>query len=305
MLHAAIDKIRRLAVISLFHDDSLLDMFVLKGGNALNLVYGFSNRASVDIDVSMEKEFTEDELQEVESRLFNSFNSIFGEEEFSVFDFKLYPTPQKVRPEYSSFWGGYTVEFKVIEKRLFETLDEQRRRLQAAVIGEGQQKKFTIDISKYEYVEPKELAELDGYSIYVYSPIMVIYEKLRAICQQMVEYGEYVKSNRRPRAKDFYDIYTIIEGWKSPIDIYTNHNINMLREIFSIKHVPLSFLGNIVNQRDFHRDDFNSVRDTVSEKIESYDFYFDYVVDKIKPFEPIWQESSNQIAASTEQHLDD
>jgi len=298
MLHEKVDKIRKLAVISLFYDDSLLDVFVLKGGNALNLVYGFNNRASIDIDVSMESEFSEDELEEVKLKLQQSFESVFGEEGFSVFDFKLSPTPRKLPPEYEGFWGGYTLEFKVIETERYTKLDIQGRRVQAVVIGDDQQKKFTIDISKYEYVEPKELAKLSEYSIYVYSPVMVIYEKLRAICQQMEDYGEIIKTHRRPRARDFYDIHSIMEGWDTKIDLYTPYNLSMINEIFSIKRVPLSFLGNIISQREYHREDFSSVLASIDGKAESYDYYFDYVSKIAQSLYERFSKDSEQIAAT-------
>ena len=71
--------------------------------------------------------------------------------------------------------------------------------------------KFTIDISRYEYTEGKD-QDLSGYRIFVYSPEMMVAEKLRAICQQMSEYGPVVKRNRAggARARQFLDIHTLI-----------------------------------------------------------------------------------------------
>ncbi len=57
-------EIRRLAIIALFSDDDLMDVFVLKGGNAISLVYELDYRASQDIDVSMADDFDEGELQD-------------------------------------------------------------------------------------------------------------------------------------------------------------------------------------------------------------------------------------------------
>lgn len=47
-----------------------------------------------------------------------------------------------------------------------------------------------------------------------------------------------------------------------------------------MKKVPLSLLENIKQYREFHRDDFQSVEDTVNDRknLESYDFYFNYVL---------------------------
>jgi hypothetical protein len=56
------------------------------------------------------------------------------------------------------------------------------------------------------------LAVTDGYTVYVYTPLMVIYEKLRALCQQVEYYSTHIVStHRRGRARDFFDIYSILE----------------------------------------------------------------------------------------------
>ena len=44
------DEIRRHTIVALFSDDALLEGLVLKGGNAISLIYGFGNRASLDLD---------------------------------------------------------------------------------------------------------------------------------------------------------------------------------------------------------------------------------------------------------------
>lgn len=45
--------IRRLVIIALFSDDELMEKFVLKGGNALDVVYNIGTRSSVNIDLSI------------------------------------------------------------------------------------------------------------------------------------------------------------------------------------------------------------------------------------------------------------
>jgi hypothetical protein len=42
----ALEKIKRLTVVSMFSDDELEDDLVLKGGNAMDLVHRLSSRAS-------------------------------------------------------------------------------------------------------------------------------------------------------------------------------------------------------------------------------------------------------------------
>ncbi len=52
-----INGIRRLVIVAMFTDDILFEKLVLKGGNAISLVYGYGNRGSLDVDFSMEEEF--------------------------------------------------------------------------------------------------------------------------------------------------------------------------------------------------------------------------------------------------------
>jgi len=47
------DEIRRLTITALFSDDELYEQIVLKGGNAISLVYGYSSRVSLDLDFSI------------------------------------------------------------------------------------------------------------------------------------------------------------------------------------------------------------------------------------------------------------
>ena len=54
----ALENIRKIAVISLFSDDYLMDIFALKGGSAINIGYGLHYRESIDIDISMEEDFS-------------------------------------------------------------------------------------------------------------------------------------------------------------------------------------------------------------------------------------------------------
>ena len=154
-------------------------------------------------------------------------------------------------------------------------------RLDSIIVDTHNRRVFKVDISKYEFCSVKNPVELDAIVIYVYTPTMIVYEKLRAICQQMDAYQEKVGSAKTARARDFFDIYTTINRSPTSVDIYSSENLYMLKEIFSIKSVPIEFLGNIKDVREFHRDNFASVLATVSPRtqIQIYDFYFDYVVE--------------------------
>lgn len=48
-----LDEIRKLGIIAMFSDDELMEMLVLKGGNAMALFYSEYSRASIDLDFSL------------------------------------------------------------------------------------------------------------------------------------------------------------------------------------------------------------------------------------------------------------
>jgi hypothetical protein len=279
-------EIKKLAIIAMFSDDDLMDTLVLKGGNLLDVVYQVASRASIDLDFSMASEFTLDQMSDLGDRIQRRMSETFRPRGYEVFDVKLRERPAHVTPDMADFWGGYRIEFKVMASDEFMRLDgdiESARR-QAEIVGPGLRRKFKIDVSKFEYCSSKSPRDFDDYRIYVYSPEMLLFEKLRAICQQMPEYAEVVNSpSRSSRARDFFDIHTILEHFT--IDLHSPGNHELLGNIFAAKRVPLTFLRRIAEYREFHREDFLSVKDTVKSdvELEDFDFYFDYVVSAIGP----------------------
>ncbi|HOP75648.1 MAG TPA: nucleotidyl transferase AbiEii/AbiGii toxin family protein [Bacillota bacterium] len=286
---AELDNYRRLVIKALFSDDDLMDIFVLKGGNALNIAYSVNDRASIDIDISMAEDFTD--IDEIKRKIENALVTTFAEEKITVFDIELQPRPmRKNMREENAFWGGYRLNFKLInnERRdvLRNNLEAMRR--EAIIVNSKNHRVFKVDISKYEVCKEKEAIELDGILIYVYTPTMIIYEKLRAICQQMEEYRQQIETiTPTPRARDFFDIYTIFQHWGETLDLYSPKNLELLKEIFEIKKVDLRLLNRIKDPdiKEFHRDSFNAVRDTVSiREVKEYDFYYEFtckIVEKL------------------------
>lgn len=275
-----LEKVKRNTVVAIFSDDSLMETLVLKGGNAMNIVYGVQARASVDIDLSMEHQFDSKELPAIHEKIEAGLRSIFAEEGYLAFDVKFEQRPKRIDKNMEGFWGGYRVTFKVIDKQSYEKGSDNIEflRRNAKVVGEDGKKTFRIDISKFEHCEEKVEEELDGYTIFVYPPKMIVFEKVRAICQQMPEYEEIIPVKRSPRARDFFDICLLLDRF--PFKINTPENIDLLKKIFEIKRVPFSFLNKIGSQREYHRIDYDSLKDTVRPGIElkDFDYYFDYVV---------------------------
>lgn len=287
------EEIRKMIIISLFTDDILYEKFVLKGGNAL-IVHGVNKRASLDIDISIGNRFSENEMVWVKNTLEKNLNETFNRRGYSVIDVSLIKRPRKLGQEKEKFWGGHCLEFKIVSLENKYKLDlgeidiSKLRQSSLSMNPSSTSKIFKVDISNHEFCEKKTEKYIDGFPIYVYTPIIIVYEKLRAICQQQKEYTDIVKTNRRPRARDFFDIYSVMEDHIDSLyikeDLFSEENLRDLEVIFKLKHVPLELLNNIENYRDFHEENFQAVADTVvgSEKIESYDFYFDYTVKLAK-----------------------
>lgn len=275
------DKLKRLAIAALVADESLLSILVLKGGNAIEIAYDLTSRGSIDIDFSIEGDFSELDRTRIERKITSLLKDEFQKEDLYVFDVKLNPRPEKIEEKVKSFWGGYLLEFKIIEKKRFDQLggEIEAIRREALSLPSGSTK-FTIDISKHEYVKGKRPVDLEGTVVYVYTPEMIVIEKLRALCQQVPEYREVIGSHRsKSRARDFLDIYNMVTSFT--IDIMSDANLQLCRHIFASKHVPLSYIAAIKDMREFHRQSWESVLDTVSakDKVEDFDFYFDYVCE--------------------------
>lgn len=274
-------EIRRIVIIALFSDDDLMEKFVLKGGNALDIIHSIGTRSSVDVDLSMPDDFAD--LDDAKKRIFKGLQERFDAVGYVVFDETFEPKPSRLRPGQDPRWGGYLVEFKIISSAQYEKHKHDIAALQrnALVVSPGNKRRFKVDISKYEFCSVKQEYEVDSFTVYAYTPPMIALEKLRAICQQMDDYAQ--RSNPRARARDFFDIYTIAMVEK--LDLASEENQELLKSIFAAKAVPLSLLSKIKETHDYHVPDWPSVVQTVSGTIEDFDFYFNYVVDLVKRLE--------------------
>ena len=287
---AFLEKVKRIAIIAMFSDDRLMEELVLKGGSALDIAYQATSRASLDVDFSMGDEF--ESTGALRERVSRCLRETFREHGLVVFDMHLTERPPGLTDDLRDFWGGYLVEFKLSTRADFETYgnDIEALRRHAVPVGAKNSTKFTIDISKHEFRRDKVAAELDGYTVFVYSPEMIVAEKVRAICQQSPQYGPIVKRGRAgaARARDFLDIYVGCETLG--VDFTQPHFHEIVKQMFSCKRVPLALIGEMESQREFHRPDFASVQATVKAgfQLKSFDEYFDYVVEKCRALEVLW-----------------
>lgn len=281
------EDIRKLTITALFSDDILFEQLVLKGGNAMSLVHGISPRASLDLDFSLETDF--EDLPDVQRRMERALADRFASVGFVPFDTKLTQRPSIQKDPSVLWWGGYQLDFKLIEEKRYRSYGAEKERLrrESLVVSPNQRKVFTVDFSKCEYTGGKVQAELDDYTIFVYTPAMIALEKVRAICQQMAEYAPTGKT-KCARARDFFDIYTVVTQTSFRFD--TPEILDITKLVFGAKEVPLSLLGRIKHQREFHRGDWPSVCIAVAARLEEFDYYFEFVLREIEPLHALWME---------------
>ena len=277
-------EIRKLVIVAMFSDESLLNQLVLKGGNALELVHHVLTRGSRDVDLSIEDEFTD--LADTRQRVFRALKKEFGKAGYIVFDESFESVPAGIIDDSTPWWGGYRVEFKLIEGTQAGALGHnlERMRIQAKTVDLRHARTFRVDISKHEFCHGKVSAKVDGRMIFVYTEEMCVIEKFRAICQQM---PEYERTNPTPRARDFYDICTTV--MKRGIDLGLPENLELFHHIFRAKRVPLELLSRIAGTREFHGPDWSAVKDTVVGAVLDFDFYFDFVVEEASKLESLWK----------------
>ncbi len=264
-----LDEVRRRTIIALFSDDELMDKLVLKGGSALRLVHQISERASLDLDFSLESDF--EDLEDVRRRIFHVLKDRFEAVGYVAFDISLEPKPNIKGTDERPWWGGYELKFKVIEKEKYDRLANRpdKLRIDSLPTGPAQQRVLFVDFSKNEYTQGKQVVEIEDYLVYVYSLEMLVIEKLRALCQQMREY-EYRSRSPKARARDFYDIHLVLTS--IDIDLATPQNRSLLGLVFAAKKVPPRLLALLPQYRELHRPDWPSVIDTTPTVLHGYDF---------------------------------
>ncbi len=281
-----IEKIKRLTIGALVSDELLMGILVLKGGNALNIAYDISDRGSVDIDFSMESDFTEAEKNRLRNQFDFILNDEFSKENYKVFDVKFSERPEVMDDSVKEFWGGYLLEFKIMNFDKYQSFsgDLEAARREALPLGKNGSTKFMVDISKYEFVAKKKPVDIEGSVVYVYTPEMIALEKLRAICQQLEDYKEIVvRMKSSPRARDFFDIHNLCSHFS--IDFKLDENIKLAEVIFTSKKVPLNFISKIGEQYELHRENWESVLQTINQEedeLNDFDFYFNFVLETFK-----------------------
>lgn len=268
-----------LAIRALVSDRELLDTLVLKGGNALELGYDVTTRASFDLDFSMDGDFTEVAINNLRQRIETLLKVEFIKNDLVPFDISLVERPKTNKVK---IWKGYLLELKVMSKSDFDETPEKLRAGRAIPILPNSSTKFSIDISSYEYVKDKTKVEKEGTVFYIYTPEMLILEKLRALCQCLPEYRDIIETAKeKGRSRDFFDIHSLCDTFK--FDPISDQNISLLSNIFESKKVPIEFLQLLKGERFIERQkaDWPQVQQTLTSEPEPFEFYKDFVFENI------------------------
>ena len=276
------DEIRNTTLKAIFSNERLNKNLVLKGGNALKL-YGIVERESQDLDFSIKEtiRFTEKE----EGKEFQkSISEAFIKKGYFVNDFKFILKPKERHESLPPFWGGYKITFTLLDTSLYQDIiasqapENMKELNRYAIPFEGDGKKIEIDLSYDEYVENKLDYDLDGTKIYLYSPIMIVYEKIRASCQQL---DEYPLTTNKTRARDLYDIYKSLTNSKQMElreQVLSVENFYILENIFRVKEVPFGLMKKLETKKEDLKIDYEEkvLPQVSSRNQEDFEFIFDY-----------------------------
>ncbi len=173
----SIERAKIATVKALFADDARFGRFVLKGGAALDLIYRFpSARSSLDIDLSMSDDLASGEIDDVRDVWRRALDREFEPFGARAFDMTFERRPKRRGPGQLDFWGGYRLEFKLtLRDRSNESaiwLTAARR--DAVVVGRGQLRTMSVDISAHEFCAASLEKELEGTLVVVYSPVAIV-----------------------------------------------------------------------------------------------------------------------------------
>jgi predicted nucleotidyltransferase component of viral defense system len=268
-------EVRRTIVIAVAADDVLSEHLVLKGGNALEIAWGLSSRASLDLDYSIDGEGLPEE--ELSNRLFRSLKDRFALLKLVVVDEQFVSKPRIAGEGIPTL--GYAATFKLVSRDVYDNYVKDPKRLRdraVRITGKPDgSATFSIEISKNEYCKDKTMVSVEQFGVSVYSFRLIVLEKFRALCQQIPELK--LRVNPTQRARDFYDIYAVSSH--EPMDLTAPDSLQIIKHVFEAKKVPLDALAMLRDQRDFHRAGWPSVVLTARGKLKEYDEYFDYVIE--------------------------
>ena len=82
-----IKKIKEISLKAIYSDDHLMEIFVFKGGSAIDMFYpNMASRSSKDLDFSMEADIEYEKLDEFANKIEKTLEKTFEEEGYVIFD---------------------------------------------------------------------------------------------------------------------------------------------------------------------------------------------------------------------------
>jgi predicted nucleotidyltransferase component of viral defense system len=172
---------------------------------------------------------------------------------------------------------------ELAEQLSFNSNDMSRQAL--VTDAASQRRKFTLEISKYEFIKTETRSVGDGEDkIKVYSPALLAAEKLRALLQQHPDYPLVSPATRRSRGRDVYDIWVISDALA--LDLGSHYDF--VRAAFNAKHVDMGLLSKLDEVRSLHEASWSDVEASVGDEIESFEFYFNFVKDIADRLHALW-----------------
>lgn len=257
-------------ILALYASPDLAGCLFLKGGSALRIFDNQTSRLSIDADFSIESE-----LDDPES-FFDTIRSCverrFERHQLDVIDLKPKKKPKTSPANRPDWWGGWACEFKLVDQKHRDKTHRTKQR-NALVPGGASSPKITLDISEHEYCGARRTKTVAGIKILGYSRELLVLEKLRAICQQHLDYEFRLSKNR---SRDFYDIYELTTDMD---ESFVRKCMYHIAKVFAAKEVPLTILKAIWNEEfiDEQRRGFEQVKDTVRGKVYDFDVYVEHI----------------------------
>lgn len=121
---------------------------------------------------------------------------------------------------------------------------------------------------------------------------MLVYEKIRASCQQL---EDYKLVGNKTRARDLYDIYKTLTNTRQSTlreAVLNQDNFYILENIFKAKDVPFELMLKLDSKKSDLAEDYKTkvIPQISADEIEDFDYIFFYNKDL---FEKLFEEYQN------------
>ena len=259
---------------ALYSIEELGSQLVLKGGTALTFIENIDSRLSTDIDFSIPNQITDS--KKFFAIVKHALTKHFAKLGYEVFDFNPQRRPSKPHKDNPPGWGGWKVEFKLILSGHNHADKETLRRNALMPEGHGSTK-ISLEISENEYCGLIKEGKIGGVIVRAYDPVILVLEKIRAICQQHKDYPHKRQTNR---ARDYFDIYQLSQKYRDTnfLKLLGKH----IDAVFEAKLVDKAILLKIFEDDflEYQENGFEMVKATISipeKELQPFDFYVDHL----------------------------